>query len=135
MSTASVGVLALAEVRPALAVVLAPEADGDAPVHIDYPDALDPPCLLVLWGDPWLDQPRALGSCVLDSHVDVLCVAGRVEPGAGVEVLEDLVAGVVARVRDAGGYALTTVGTPREYIVAGVNYLGARVAYRVPAAV
>ena len=127
--------LALDEVREALAELLVATADTDPPVHVDYPDALDPPCLVVVWDDPWIDPPRTLGSRVTDSHVAVLCVAGRVEAGPGVDVLEQLVLGVAGRLRDAPtGWPLTGVSAPREYTIGGVNYLGCRVAWRVPVA-
>jgi hypothetical protein len=130
-----VAVLALDDVLPAVAQILATAAlDGGPPVHIDYPDSLDPPAVVVIWDDPWLDEPTTITGCVLPGHVAAIAFAGRVEAGPGVEVLQDLVAGVITAMRGSP-FALAGVGAPRQYDVAGITYLGARVALRVPVAI
>ena len=45
------------------------------------------------WDDPWLQAGIAngiatMGPCLYTARLQVTCVAGRLEPGAGVDVLE-----------------------------------------------
>jgi hypothetical protein len=129
-------VLALVDVRAKAAAALAPVDESDPNVHVDLVDALDPPCLLMSWADP-MAEPKAgasgLGFC--EARFAVICVAGRLEPGAGVEKLEGLVGLVVRRLQvDSDSWPLQQVTAPRVFEVAGIKYLAARVEYRVPVA-
>jgi hypothetical protein len=131
-----VSVLELAEVLPAAAVALEPTTDAEPPVHIDYPDAVQPPALIVIWSDPMLEAPGTMVPGALFGHVGVLAVAGRLEAGPGVETLQELVRYVVGRMRLADDvWPLELVTAPKEFVIANISYLGARVDYRVPVAI
>jgi hypothetical protein len=88
------------------------------------------------WADPWL-TPRAIGQRFgpgwWDAHANILCMAGRVEPGPGVEDLERLIAYTVGRlVEDARSWPVETSTAPRRFDIGGVSYLGARLNLSVP---
>ena len=129
------GALSLTAVRARMAAALAPAVEGDPMVLLDVVDAVSPPCLLLVWGDPWL-TPSAFGPALFDAELAVLAVASRVEPGPGVETLERLVEFSVGRLR-ADGYPWpqSTSQAPRVFDIGGVPYLGARIVYRVPVTV
>ena len=123
------GALTLSEVRPRAAAALAPASDGDPPVFVDYPEAVDVPCLVVIWDDPWLTFRT---SCYWDAEMSVLAVAGRVETGPGIETLEALAGYTIGRLRaDRYSWAQSSSQAPREIMIGGVPYLAARVNYRV----
>jgi hypothetical protein len=125
--------LALEEVRARLEAVLAPAQDSDPDVHIDYPDSVYPPALVVVWDDPWLEQPRVMGPCMTIANVVVLCVGSRIEAGAGIDQVEQLVVYTINRLRaDAYPWPVASAQSPREWIISNVHYLGARLGYRVP---
>lgn len=121
----------LFDVRSKAAAALAPVTDTDPSIHMDLVDAWDPPCVMLAWSDPWL-EPKGPG-CLYDARMDAVCIAGRLEPGPGVTTLETLVAYVVDRL-DADDYPwpLQTVSAPRVFVQSGINYLAARVTYRLP---
>jgi hypothetical protein len=132
---AAVGALPLTDVRAVLATLLAPQADDDPEVLGDIPDAVSPPVLLLEWGDPWL-EPRTLAPGYWDAHLNVLCLASRVEPGPGIATLESLVGYAVARLEaDARSWPVESSTAPRVFLFAGVNYLGARLFLRVPVSI
>ena len=125
--------LALEDVRPMVAQILAPTATDDLEVHIDYPDSVEPPALVIVWADPWLEQPVAMGPCELIANMDVLCVGSRIEPGPGIDQVERLVVYTIDRMRsDVHRWPLRTSQQPREWIIGGPHYLAARLGYRVP---
>jgi hypothetical protein len=129
-----VSVLRLTEVRAAAAIALAPVIDSDPVVHVDVVDSLTPPALLLVWDDPWL-VPGTVAS--MNGHYDaqfvVLCVAARLEPGPGVETLEQLVDYTIDRLHaDANTWPQASAQAPRVFDIGGVPYLGARLVYRVP---
>lgn len=127
------GGLLLSDVRARVATVLAPAADSDPQVLIDYPDTVSPPALVVVWDDPWLEQPRTMGPELTLANLVVLCVGSRVEAGAGIEQIEAMVPYVIGRFRgDSYPWPLALTQAPRVWVISGVNYLGARVGYRVP---
>jgi hypothetical protein len=131
------GALLLSEVRQALADVLAPGTDDDFTVQADLVDAVEPPVLLLEWADPWL-TPRTVGGMAgwFDAHLDVRCVAGRLEPGPGVETLEALVAHVLAKsAGDLRSWPVESTTSPLAFAFGGVTYLGARVSFVVPVAI
>ena len=124
--------LQLADVRPRAAAALAPETDTDPSVLADYADSASPPALLLLWDDPWLQpEPAAFGPCLhWQARLEVLAIASRVEPGPGIEKLEELVSYVVGRmVADDFSWPVASVIAPGRYEIGGVPYLGARVVY------
>jgi hypothetical protein len=128
--------LTLSEVRPALATALAPALPDDPPVLIDYPDMVTPPALVVVWDDPWLEQPQTMGPCNTIANLVVLCVGSRIEAGPGIDQIEQLVTHVIDRLQaDSNTWPLGTAQAPREWIISNVHYLGARLAYRVPVSV
>lgn len=126
------GTLALGEVRARAAAALAPASADDPTVHLDVVDAVDPPVILLVWEDPWL-TPDSFGPCRFEANLAVLCIAARLEPGPGVQTLEEMVAFVVERLRaDTYGWPQASSRAPRVLSFANVNYLAARVVYRVP---
>lgn len=121
---------ALVDARAKLAAVLAPVADTDPAVLADLVDSIDPPALMLGWGEPWLDP---MGACRENGRLVVTAVAGRLVPGAGVAVLEELVAFALGRLRSdpaGGAWPLEQVSGPRVFTIGGVNYLAARIAIR-----
>jgi hypothetical protein len=138
---ATTGTLDLTEIRATAAAALEPDSPNDPTVHVEVVDSLEPPALMLLWEDPWLvpggSAGPVMGPCVWTARLLVLCVAGRLEPGPGVETLERLVSHVVTRLRDDPAYTWppATALAPRIFDIGGVPYLGARVTYTVPASI
>jgi hypothetical protein len=131
-------VLLLTEVRARAAAALAPATDDDPEVHVDVVDAVTPPALLLVWDDPWLVPATVAGmNGRYDAQFVVLCIAGRLEPGPGVEKLEQVVQHVIARLHAAPDDFGPQVSSraPRIFEIGGVPYLGARVIYRVPVSI
>ena len=128
--------LPLVGVRDAAAAALAPVDDADPMVFVDAVDSLTPPALLLDWADPWLEPAHTIGSigaCQWTARLQVICIAGRLEPGAGVDVLEQLVTLVVARLHaDPYTWTLYSVSAPLQRDLAGISYLAANVVYAVP---
>lgn len=128
--------LGLTAIRDAAAAALAPQADDDPMVFVDAVDSLTPPALLLDWADPWLEPAQTLGvigGCQWTARLQVICIAGRLEPGAGVDVLEQLVTLVVARLEaDPYTWQLDAVSAPLQRDLAGISYLAANVVYDVP---
>jgi len=132
------GLLALGEVRAQAAAALAPAQPGDPNVFAGFVDALDPPSLLLMWGTPWV-EPRSMVSGMStrrgywDANLSVLLIAGRLEPGTGVDTLEQLVSYTFDRLMaDSYQWPRPSSTPPRPWQVGGVNYLGATLDYRVP---
>ena len=128
--------MSLLDVRAAMAAALAPESDTDPDVITSYVDAVQPPALMLVWGDPWLTPGplgvRTMGPCVWTARAQILAIAWRVEVGPGIDKLEELVAYAVARM-DADSYPwpVASVQAPREFPVAGVRLLGCYLNYDV----
>jgi hypothetical protein len=119
----------LAEARTKLAAVLAPVADTDPDVLVSLVDTIEPPALMIGWGDPWLEPGT---SCFTNGRMVVTAVAGRLVPGEGVARLEDLVAYTLDRLKaDTGAWPLVSVSGPRVIEMAKTRYLAARVTVRV----
>ena len=120
---------ALSDLRESVGVALT--GDGvfpeDATVLVDTVDSLTPPAYLLVWGTPWM-VPATF--CVQTVRLDVVCIAGRIDPAPGVETLETMVAVALNRLRDAR-YPEATVQPPGPYEVGGVRYLAARVSIDV----
>lgn len=132
MSTVAAGVLPLDQVRAVAAAALAPEVDGDPEVIVSVVDAVHPPALMLLWDDPWL-TPRTIGGCLWDARLAVRCVGSRVEPGPGVETLEQLVAYTITRLQaDTYTWPEITVTSPRVFTIGNIPLLFADVQLQVP---
>jgi hypothetical protein len=131
MSVAESGTLTVSDVRARAALALAPADPGDPDVHDNLVDAPSPPSLMLLWDDPWL-EPEGVGSCIWKARLEVRCFASRVDPGAGIEKLEELVVYVLERMRaDTYPWPVALVDQPGIHYAAGVPYLGARVLYQL----
>lgn len=120
----------LLDARVKLGAELAPVADTDPEVLVDLVDALEPPALMIGWAEPWLTPDTA---CIQTGRLIVRAVAGRLVPGAGVAMLEELVAYTLGRLAAAAEpWPLESVGSPRVFTIANINYLAANITVRVP---
>lgn len=127
------GLLTLADVRPVVRAILAPALDGE-PAVLDVTEAVDPPCVVVGWGEPWLEPFGQ--SPTLHARLQLTCVGGRMDPGPGVEAVEAVVDYVIRRLaQDSWPWLPLGSSAPRAMTVAGVNYLAAEVHYRIPVGV
>lgn len=116
--------LDLLDARVKLAAALAPIADGDPDVLVDLVDSLEPPALMLGWGDPWLDPDT---QCFDDGLLLVTAVAARLVPGEGVAMLEQLVAYTRRRLlADPIGWPRARWSAPRVFTIGNVNYLASR---------
>jgi len=134
VSVPTTGTLSIANARLLAADALAPIADDDPEVLTNLVDAVAPPVLMVGWGDPWIEaSPATMGATLYRARLVVWCIAGRLEPGPGVEMLERLVGYTFDRL-NASPYpwGLPTASAPRVFPVGGLDYLGSQVAYLVP---
>ena len=131
MSTPATGTLTITNAREAAAQALAPVDPADPLVVLDnVVDTLDPPAIMLVWDDPWL-EPQ--GTCRWWARLGVLCVASRIEPAPGVADLEQLVSYAIARLQaDGYGWGVPTATAPRRWTIARVDYLAALVTYRLP---
>ena len=120
----------LLDARTKLAAALAPLEDGDPVVLVDLVDSLEPPALMLGWGEPWLTPDTV---CLRTGRLVVTAAAGRLVPGAGVEMLEQLVDYTLRRLAlDGSPWPLDTVSGPRVFTIGNVHYLAARLTLRVP---
>lgn len=131
--------LELTEVRGSAALALAPGDEDDYNLYLDLPDAVHPPCVFLDWVDPWL-EPQVTGmggGGYWLGRLDVVCVASRVQPGAGVSKLEELVSLAIARLQadELHQWPAANLQAPRVFTISGVPYLGARIAYRLPVSI
>ncbi len=131
---ATTGVLTIADARERAMAALAPATDTDPNVQSRV-DAVSPPALIVLWGDPWLDPHTRTGrttACTFTGRLNVLAVAGQLDAGAAVETLEQLVTYTIARLAaDSYSWPLPTVGWPYRQPIGNVMYLAAELRYSV----
>jgi hypothetical protein len=122
--------LHLLEARDKLAAVLAPIEPGDPPVLSSLVDAIEPPALMLGWGDPAVTEERS--SCFRTGHLIVTAVGSRLVPGEGVAVLEELIAYTLARTwDDTEHWELVSASGPRDYYIAKTHYLASRIAFTV----
>jgi hypothetical protein len=137
VSTAAL--IGLTGLRPAAAAVLAPVDDTDPYVFTDVVDSLTPPALMLGWDDPWLEAGvgvATMGPCLYTARLQITAVAGRLEPGPGIDELDRLVSLVLDRMRsDAYRWPLERVSAPLQRDLSGVTYLVADVVYAVPTAI
>lgn len=141
MAATATKLLALGDIRDAAALALASGSDDDPVVLVDRVDSLTPPALLLDWADPWLEPGTGsgtptMGPCLWTAALVVICVGGRIEPGPGVRICEQLVAYTVDRLQADQSYSwpIDTVAAPRQHDISGVTYLAAFVQYAVPTA-
>jgi hypothetical protein len=141
MAATATSLIGFQALRDAAAAALAPVNDDDPAVLADIVDSLTPPALLLEWGDPWLEPGAGpgtptMGPCLWTARLLVVCVAGRWEPGAGIDVLEQLVTYTIDRLAaDPYTWPLDSVEGPRQTDMSGIPYLATRVAYNVPTAI
>src|SRR5262245_25030216 len=110
--------LRLDGVRARLQTVLAPSLDTDPALHIDYPDQLSPTALVIVWDDPWLEQPRTMGPYITLANLVVLCVGSRIEAGPGIDQVEACVLYTIGRLeQDTYPWPVATAQSPREWII------------------
>ena len=129
------GTLLLGEVRARAATALAPLTDDDPTVLVNLVDAVQPPALMLEWDDPWLEA-ETFGRALWFGNLVVLCLAARVQPGPGVEKLEQLAAYTIGRLQaDTYPWPVASLQAPRVFTIGNVPLLGARVGYRVPVTV
>jgi len=125
---------ALLDARAKLAAALAPVDDTDPAVLVDLVDSIEPPALMIGWGEPWLTPDT---SCLRTGRLVITAVAGRLVPGAGIEMLEQLVTYTLGRLTEAGAGAwpldpATGISGPRVFTVGGIQYLACRITVRTP---
>jgi hypothetical protein len=130
------GLIPLTGLRDAVALVLAPASDADPYVFADVVDSLTPPALVVEHGDPFLVPGIAtrptIGQCDYTARLAVVCIAGRLEPGPGMDTLERLETYVLERMRgDRQAWVLEEVSQRGQYDLAGITYLAATVTYTI----
>ena len=115
---------ALSDLRLAVAdaLVLPEPAPPDATVHADAVDAVSPPAYLLQWGNPWL-LPSTF--CAHVARLDIVCVAGRIDPAPGIETVEQMIATAINRLR-AARLPEVIVQPPGRFDIGGVAYLAAR---------
>ena len=66
----------------------------------------------------------------------MLCLAGRSEPGPGIEALEGLITYAIGRLNaDAYSWPAVTSQAPRIFEIGGIPLLGARLMLRVPVSI
>lgn len=121
----------ITDVRAALAVAFASTDDTDPEVYADLVDAIDVPCLMLLWNEPPTEE---IGPCNVLAKPLVIAVAGRIEPGETLGVLEQLWMWIARRLRDdANAWGVVSFGSPRIMDIGGISYLASRVELRVAA--
>ena len=129
--------LLLDEVRGACFDALAPRDEDDPVVLVNLVDAITPPALMLEWADPWLTSATVAGGLgILTATLNVVCFAGRLEPGPGVTMLESLVSLVLTRLAaDVNPWPLTGAQAPRRFEIAGVALLGVRLSFQIPVSI
>jgi hypothetical protein len=122
----------ITDARAKLTAVLAPQVEGEPPVH-GPADAIEPPCMLVGWRTPMVD---GWGVCNAFGFLVVMLVAGRLEAEPGVEAIEAMYDGAQRRLRDdPDDWTIISDGGIGPQAIGGVNYLACRLEVRVPLAV
>ena len=124
------------DAREKLATVLAPVEDSDPTVLTSLVDALEPPVLMLGWGDPWWDPAMTTGVmrrpsfCSGTGHLVVTAVASRLVPGDGIAVLERLAHYTYERLSTDEDFGVEGITGPRVFLIARTNYLAARISVR-----
>lgn len=128
--TVTAGLCTLSELRARAAAALAPDSDDDPAVFEAPVDAVVPPALIIAWSDPWVEFETP---CFWYASLAVLAVASRVDPGAGIETLEQLVSYTIGRFKD-DPYPWPSVSAqaPHLFEIANIPLFGARLVFRAP---
>lgn len=114
----------LSTVRTA-AAALALGATADDVVVVDHlPDQVAIPAVLVWWGDPMVTHSTL---CFWAARVELIVLAGRIEPGGQLDTLEEIVAALIVAFRASGVFTVTEATAPYPLELAGVTYLAASV--------
>ncbi len=115
---------AYSQLRYAIAAALEGETPSppEAVVLPDVPDAVSPPAYLIVWGNPWLEPATY---CAHVARVDVICVAGRMDPAPGIDMIEQMISTAIIRLREAR-FPEVIVQPPARFDIGGVAYLAAR---------
>ena len=123
--------LDLLEARAKLAAVLAPIESTDPAVLTSLADAIEPPALMLGWGDPMIRAETS--DCFVTGRLLVTAVAARLVPGEGVGILEQLVAYTLGRTSGDSGenWELVDVSGPRDFYIAKTHYLASRIIFTV----
>lgn len=116
------------EIRSELAALLAPADETEPHVYVDLVDAVDVPCFMLLWSNELTEEGTPGASFALPL---VIAVAGRIEPGETLAVLERMYAEVFTRTRADARFAIKSQEGPRIMDIGGISYLAARVTLRV----
>lgn len=117
--------LTLETLRPTIVDVLRGD-DPAANVQLSV-ESVEPPALLLLWSEPWLEPATA---CNGFARPAICCVAGRIEAPDGVAMLDRLVNYTLSRIRGVWTWERTT--TPDRMTMGNVDYLSCRVILRIP---
>jgi hypothetical protein len=115
--------IGLTKYREEMASLLSSQLPPDIGVFDIIPDSLSPPAVYIAWSNPWL---LATTFCQYAATLQLICVAGRIEPGGQFAVLEDLVELVISTLQ-TNRIAMRDATSPYPIVLGGVNYLAATV--------
>ena len=107
---------ALTAARLTIATVF---ADAPWPVQYDVPDAVHPPTLFVVEA---IDHLNFRSFCAYDGAYEVVAVAGRITPGAGMDLLDEMIDWTLTALTAARMRTGPIAGAVRIEI-GGVSYL------------
>lgn len=120
----------ISDARAKLAAVLAPvDLETDPVVLETLVDSVEPPALMIGWGSPWLEHRTA---CLYNGRLSITAVGARLQPGAGIEQLEQLVGFALGRLHTDRTFVVESVSEIRVLNVAKVPYLAAHLSVAVP---
>jgi hypothetical protein len=117
------GTLGLTTYREEMASLLTAQLPPDIGVFDIIPDSIAPPAVYIAWSNPWL---LATTFCQYSATLQLICVAGRIEPGGQFAVLEDLVELVISTLH-TNRIAIRDATAPYPIVLGAVNYLAATV--------
>lgn len=115
----------MAELRETITEAL---ANGPVEVHPGPLDAVAGPCLIVGWGEPWLEPGNA---AMAMAHPSITAVAGRIEVSPALAFLEELVHYAMGMAWQIP-MGVERVESPALTSFGGVDYLTARIILTVP---
>ena len=85
-------------------------------------DSLAPPAYMLGWSDPWVSGQATF--CRYDVALDVRCIAARIEPDPGIELLEEMIEAAAVAL-DQARLPVRFVLPPRPFPIGGVTYQAA----------
>lgn len=121
--------IALVDLRAKVEAALAPVAEGDPDVVGSPVDAVGGSCIVIGYGEPWLENIGQAPS--YSARVELTLIGGRIEPAGGIVELEELVAYAVARLEATTIGRLASASSPRAVELAGVKYLASSLILQV----